>query len=227
MVGGLSRVGGIYGTMADAGDVITLALEMQNQNQQTLNVWYYRVNVAPQAVPIVGIAEAWWNHVKDAYRALALGSYTGHRFLRVHARDAIDPLGEAASWEIPTAERVGTRVAIGDGGQALPPFIAATARLNVATRATRSGSKRFPFLLESDSDAAALTAGFAGLVGDVLLAAATSMILGAPAALVELYPVVYGKGVSDPPVYVTQDVVSYSVNPNVSTQNSRKMGRGA
>lgn len=213
--------------MANVGSNLQIALEMRNIGQQTMNVWHYTVNTSPQDIPVINVAEAWWNHVKAAYRALAVAAYPQQSFVAVHVKDADNPAGEAASWNIPVGETVGTRATPASENNILPPYIAATAKLGVATRATRSGSKRFPFLLEVDQTNGTLAAGFVTLVNAVLTAAATVVLLGAPAALMELTPVVRGVGATNPPVVTYQPITSYAVNLNASTQNSRKIGRGA
>lgn len=227
MVGGSSLVEGIYGTMADVGQKLQIALEMRNLGQQTMNIWYYDITASPQDIPVVNIAEAWWNHVKAAYRGLAVSTFTQQSFVAVHVKDADDPVGEAASWNIPAGEIYGTRTDPGGGANLMPPYVAVTAKLGVATRATRSGSKRFPFMTEADQSNGVVTTAFATLVTAVLTSAAGLILLGAPAALMELDPVVRGVGASDPPVVTYQPITSFAVNLNASTQNSRKVGRGA
>lgn len=213
--------------MALSGDKLQIALEMSNWGQQTMNVWYYEVTSALTDVPVADIAQAWWNHVKTAYRALANVAIVQQAFIAVHVRDADNPTGEAASWAIPAIERNGTRANPPTGGDAMPPYVAVTGRLGVGTRATRAGSKRFPFALETDNLNGSVMAGFSGLCQDILTACTVGVVLGAPALAVDLVSVVRGVGASDPPVVTYQPVISTQVNPYMSTQNSRKFGRGA
>lgn len=217
----------IYGTMALTGDKLQIALEMRNWNQQCMNVWHYEVTGALTDVPAASIAEAWWNHVKTAYRAIATAGIPEQRFLMVHVRDADNPVGEAVSWNIPIGEQSGTRTAPGTGGDALPPYVAVTGRLGVGTRATRSGSKRFPFALEADQVNGVVAAGYVASIQACLSACTEAVILGVPALAVELVPMVRGVGASNPPVVTYQRVISTQVNTYISTQNSRKFGRGA
>lgn len=209
------------------GSHIQVALEMSSQNQQQMNVWYYTVGEIAVGVTAHNIAEAWWNHVKSAYRATAVATQTGFKFLSVTIRDDDDPAGDAATFAITAGEQAGTRSAPAGGSDLMPPYASATARLHVGTRATRPGSKRFGFLYEADNVHGYLDAGFAGVVTGVLAVAATNIVLGAPAALTQLLPVVRGKGSSNPPVITYQPITGYSVSPYVTTQNSRKFGRGA
>jgi len=213
--------------MALSGDKLQIALEMSNWNQQTMNVWYYDVTGAISNVPVADIAQAWWNHVKGAYRALAVANIPEQRFLTVHVRDADNPTGEAASWNIPSGEQAGTRTPPASEGHALPPYVAVTGRLGVGSRITRAGSKRFPFALEADNVNGVVGAAFVGLCQAVLTACTVGVILGAPALAVELVPMVRGVGNSNPPVVSYQQVVSTQVNTYLSTQNSRKFGRGS
>lgn len=209
------------------GSHIQIALEMSSQNQQQMNIWYYEITEIAQGVTAHNIAEAWWAHVKAAYRATAVSTQAAFKFLSVTLRDDDNPTGDAATYAIPAGEQAGTRNAPAGGSDLMPPFASATGRLHVGTRATRSGSKRFGFLYEADNVHGYLDAGFAGVVGGVLAVAADNMILGAPALLTGLMPVVKGKGASKPPVITYQPVTGWSVSPYVTTQNSRKFGRGA
>lgn len=213
--------------MALSGAKLQIALEMRNWNQQTMNVWYYDVTGAITDVPAADIAQAWWNHVKGAYRGLGVSTIVEQRFVAVHVRDADNPMGEAASWNIPVGEQVGTRTAPSTGGDALPPYVAVTGRLGVGSRVTRAGSKRFPFALEADNLNGVASAAFVTLCQAVLTACTVGVILGAPALAVELVPVVRGVGNSNPPVVSYQRIISTQVNTYLSTQNSRKFGRGA
>lgn len=220
-------VEGIYVSSIIQGSHIQIALEMSSQNQQQMNIWYYTVGEIALGVTAHNIAEAWWAHVKTAYRATAVATQAGFKFLSVTIRDDDDPAGDAAAYAIPSAEQAGTRSTPVGGTDLMPPYAAATARLHVGTRATRSGSKRFGFLYEADNVHGYLDAGFKGVVEGVLAAAATIMTLGAPALLTTLVPVVKGRGASNPPVITYQPITGYSVSPYVTTQNSRKFGRGA
>lgn len=206
------------------GSLIEVSLEMLMQGQQTMNVYQYEVVSWPGSVTPVQAAEGWWNHVKADYRAMCWTGY-GSPFRAVRILELNNPSGDYATFDVPTAEQPGTRVVAGSPEMS-PPFCAAGIQLTVGSRVTRPGQKRFPFLLENDMANGALTVVFTPLANALATTIVTSMVLGAPAALVDLLPIVTRKDASGA-VIAHQPVGGYLLNPNVTTQNSRKFGRGA
>lgn len=205
------------------GSLIEITLNMVQLAQQSALVFQYEVvGIAPGVTP-VQIAEAWWSDVKASTRALAQTALFGLPFRTVVIRELNNPAGDYATFDIPPAEQGGTRTT--GSGEAMPPFNAVGVRLVVGTRTTRPGQKRLPFLTEGDNLSGALGAGMVGLV-QTWAANQTALIdLGAPAALTGLQPIVTRK---DAQGFVTawQPVTGYLINPNITSQNSRKIGRG-
>jgi len=205
------------------GSLIEVQMNMLNLGQVNLNVWQYRIVDHIGTVTMVQLLEGWWNHVKATYRAIAPASY-GNSFVSVRGRELNNPSGDYAEFDVPTAERVGTRA--GASGDIMPPFAAVAARLVVGSRVTRPGQKRFPFMLEGDQANGVLVAGIVTAHTTLLAVMIAPMTLGAPAALEQLQPIVVKKDTNG---FVTanQDISGYLVNPNVSSQNTRKFGRGS
>lgn len=192
-------------------------------DQLVMNVWTYQVGGTFSGISAGAVAEAWWNHVKDEYRAMVASGY-GNAFERVIVADMDNPAGDYGDFSIPTAERVGTRSA--GSAQGMPPYAAAGVRLSVATRVTRPGQKRFGWLLETDAAGPGLDPVFAGLVADVMDAATVGVTLGAPALGMDLDPIVVRLDpVTGLPV-AAQSVTGYAINTNTTSQVSRKIGKG-
>jgi len=207
-----------------AASLIEVSLEMLADNQQTMNVYQYRVSSYTGSAGAPEIAEAWWNHVLTTYRALVVTTTT-RIFNEVTVRELNAPTGALATWGIPAAEEDGTRSA-GSLGSFLATFMAVGVRLNVGTRVTRPGQKRIWGLTEGDVAGNNISATYIGLVEDLMDVALSTITLGAPAALVELTPIVCRKD-STGAVTASQDVMSYTINPLVTSQVSRKVGRGS
>lgn len=206
------------------GELLEIALDMRWQGQQVMNVWQYEVQNWPLSVTAVQAAEGWWNHVKATYRALQV-STEPDTFLSVKLRALNNPTGDYAEFDVPTAEKVGTRGSPGAGGN-MPPFSSAGVRLVVGTRVTRPGQKRVPFLREEDNSQGVLQAAFRTLVNTWAAVMVVPMVLGAPAALTDLYPVITRKNATGF-VSAHQYITGYLINNNITTQNTRKFGRGS
>lgn len=95
----------------------------------------------------------------------------------------------------------------------------------MSTRATRPGQKRLPFLCEVDNIDGYVQAILTNLTVSWAQVITQRMVLGAPAALEVLQPIVTRKNAQGA-VLASQPVTGYLVNPLVTTQNSRKLGRG-
>lgn len=204
------------------GSLIEISVQMNWLAQQMYLVYQYQANVVPGGVTAVQLAEGWWNHVKSVHRAMS-PSAVGNTWRQVIIRELNNPAGDYAVFDVPPVEQAGTRGT--PSGDPMPPFTALGIRLVVGTRLTRPGQKRIPFWYEGDQASGVWGAGVVnlGLVWGALMT--VPMILGAPAALAELVPIVARK---DPTGFVTasQPTTGFLVNLNVTTQNSRKIGRG-
>lgn len=209
------------GTTIDHAYEITL--KMSNGGSSLFNVFQYWCLAGTVTATGADLGEAWWNHVKAVYRGLVVGSW-GPFFDSVVSRDLTDPLGLFGEFAIPSAERAGTR-ATPTASQWLPTFNAVGVRLAVGERTTRPGQKRLAILAEEDVVGQDVQAGILALVNSWGLVMTANMLLGAPAALTSLDPIVVRKDATGA-VVANQPITGFVVNPRVTSQVSRKYGRG-
>lgn len=206
------------------GGLVEISNRGTINGQQVMNVWQYRVGAFPGTVTAAQLGEAWWNHVKTTLRAIPTTT-AATAFQSVIVRDLSSLTGDYGEYAVPSGERAGTRAA-GSEPSPLPVFNAAGVRLVVATRETRPGQKRFAGLTETDNDNGQLQTAALAALNAHFAVAVPNMTLGAPAALVVLKSVVVRKGPDGLPVS-SQDVVGYVINPYMTSQVSRKIGRGS
>lgn len=169
------------------------------------------------------VAAAWWDTVKDAWRALNASNDGSATFDSVVLEENV-PEGILGEYPIPDAEREGTRTGVTT--TFLPSFVACGVRLTVDTRATRPGQMRLPFLTEQDVALNAIVGSYLSLAADV-----AAFYVGQQQLSVIPENYVWDNqvwSVANPPIYpaVSQAITGYAVNPYVTTQNSRKLGRG-
>lgn len=205
------------------GSLIEMTVVMRLLGQVTLNAWQYQVDGSAFLVEPVQIAEAYWNHVKATYRGI-ISSALGAAFQSVNILELNAPTGDYAEYPVPILERPGTRGVVGLGDP-MPPFNAVGVRLTVGTRVTRPGQKRFPGLYEGDNNSGILGPEMTLVVNNLMAVMTEPMILGAPAATIVLNPVVTRRDVSGA-VTANQPVQGWVTNPNITSQNTRKIGRG-
>jgi len=206
-----------------AGSLIEIVVNMTAMSQQNLNAYQYDVSSSPGPASAVQIAEGWWNHVKATLRAIWPAGY-GTPFVSVRIRELNNLTGDYAEFDIPIAERAGTRA--NPTGEKMPPFNCLGVRLVVGTRATRPGQKRYSILYEGDQADGVLGSAPITAVNALMAVLTAQMTLGAPAALTVLNPIITRK---DTAGFVTADqpITGFLVNPNVTSQNTRKIGRGS
>lgn len=206
-------------------DLLQITVNYQWLNQEVVNVWTYRVTASLGTDTLGQLAQAYWNHVKGVYRALAPAVTATNIFTSVIAKEMVEG-GDYAEYAIPANERTGLRTfTTGDTFGA--SFLAVGARMTVPSSLTRAGQKRFPFVLDGDVSGNDLGPTIINLVADIMrVAGKEDIILGAPALGTTLLPVIVGEPNASRPTRVYQDVTGYIVSPYVTTQNSRKRGRG-
>lgn len=205
------------------GSKISVSLVMDQAVGKAMNVWTYSV-LELVGTPTAGhYAQAWWGHVKANYRALVNAGF-GLAFQSVRVQELGNPDGEYGEYGIPSGEQSGTRTNPADG-EFQPSFMAAGVRLTVGTRLTRPGQKRFPFLTQSDANVNLLGSTFTGLLVTLMDTMTQNITLGSPAAGVVLVPYVVSLN-ADSTIRASQFVTGYKINPFLTTQNSRKAGKG-
>lgn len=204
--------------------LIEVVLVQSQYNQQVLNVFQYLVADDPALPSAVQIAEAWWNDIKTTYRALIAVGF-GDAAFSVKLRELNNLAGDYGEYDIPLAERVGTRANPAQA-EGLPSFNAAATRWVVGTRATRPGQKRTAFLMEGDNSSGGLQASYKTPLSAFMTHMTSFLTLGAPAALTRLQPIICRKDASGF-VVAHQDVTGFIIANQISSQNTRKIGRGA
>jgi hypothetical protein len=207
----------------EAGMLIEISLVVSFDSVQVYNVWAYEVGTTIAELPADEVAAGWWNTVKGVYRATVRSS-SGFFFKSVVVREMNNTTGALAEWTIPTSEQLGTREGVSTS-EFMPQFNAAGARLTVGSRLTRPGQKRISGLLEVDNVSGRLEAGYITIMNALFDAMTTDITLSTPAVGMVLWPSVFSKDVTGA-VVAHQPVIGYVVNPNVTSQVSRKLGRG-
>jgi hypothetical protein len=176
-------------------------------------------------VGMVQFLEALWNNYKDRLRAVAPANPDVFHFTSLNGTQVGGSL-EFGEFPIPDAERLGLRGA-DDDDTWITGINAWGFRQTVATRFTRPGQKRFPFLVRSDVDGNVLAGGFDALKVAVATAFCSPSTLGAPALAGVAQPIIVHEPGTRDPVRHVQDVTGFVGNENVTSQVSRKAGHGA
>ena len=212
--------------MAITGDALNIILRytMLGQKCQTGQI-YTPGGAAFLTANCDAVGAAWWANVMTEWRALIIDDETQFTFDSVVVEELNGSLG-LGEFAIPIGERSGTRDGTGYGGL-MPPYCAVGVRLTVATRATRPGQKRFPGLTEADVDGNIVGAEFLGLVEDLTVHYDQNITLGAPVALGTLTPKIVHFPTVNKPAYAEQDVQGHVINPNITSQVSRRYGHGS
>lgn len=210
--------------MAFTSEYIRMTLRYEYLGQKLQTARTYRAEGIILLLVTAGqLGEAYWNAIKSDWRAWAPAN-AANIFKSILVEEAGGSLGYG-EYPIPTLEQGGTRD-VTTLGQPLPSFCAVGCRLSVETRDTRPGQMRIPFLYEGDSSGQQWGGVAVALVEGVAETMSSVLSLGAPAATVVMHPQVWrGEDITVPPT-VTQDVIGYVLNSNITTQNSRKWGRG-
>jgi hypothetical protein len=205
------------------GSRIAITLNQVLASQEVMNVWTYSVLEIVGTPTAANYAEAWWNHVKAGYRGLASSSF-GAVFTGVRVTELGNSTGEYGEWNIPSGEQTGTRTPPADP-DAMPVFVSAGVRLSVGTRRTRPGQKRFGFLTQTDANSQTLGTAYQTALATLMGTMVNNMTLGAPAAGVVLVPNIVGLN-ADGTIRDSQLVTGYLINPTITSQVSRRVGRG-
>lgn len=205
------------------GSVLQVSVSGQANGQLLMNVWQFEVTGTFSGISAGAVANAFWQATKTNYRAIAPAGYT-LAFQKVFVEDITEPLGEYGEYAIPTGEQPGSR----DTGAAegLPTFNAVGVKLVVATRVTRPGQKRFGYMTEADSVSGTVASGLVTAVDNLMNTIVGGLTLGVPALGMDLSCVICKKDPTTGELLESQPVVSWLINPSVTSQVSRKAGRG-
>lgn len=211
--------------MPITGSEIKITVRYTYLEQKCENVQYYRpVGAAFLTATMDGVLEAYWNTVKSAFRAIMTDNLPDASWDSILGEE-IDGGLSFAEFPIPVLERVGTRATTGLG-EPLLSFAAGGFRQTVATRLTRPGQKRFPFLFEADVIRNVLGGAYLALLAAVADFFCTDVPLGVPVLTGVLSPEVVHDPTPSRPTRATQLITGFIINPDVTSQVSRKKGRG-
>jgi len=210
--------------MAITAGVVRITLRWTLLSQKCQKAMYFQPGGAAWlTATAAGGAEAWWNHVKTAWRAMIEAS-AGNTFQEVLFEE-IAPAGAFGTYAIPIGEQPGTRSSVGNIGQG-PSYCAVGVRFTVGTRATRPGQMRVPFLDEKDFVGNTVQADFITLVDALADVYDTPIALGAPVATGALIPLVVTLAPGGTSVTAQQEVIGHVTNPVITSQVSRRVGHG-
>jgi len=173
---------------------------------------------------MTGVLEAFWNDIKTLLRGIASTSTAVNTFDSLYGEE-IGGGNSYAEYAVPVAERAGT-LAAGDDGEWVSGLMSVGSKMVVGTHNTRPGQKRLPFLREGDITGNLLTAAAVAKFDPVFAIWSEAHILGAPVATGSLFPEIGGTRIAGVPT-VWQDVVGRLTNTDITSQVSRKKGRGA
>jgi len=211
--------------MSFSATYIEIALRYQLLEQNCTTIRQYSWDgVAIGAASAAQVGEAWWNHYKAAWRALAVNAPSVGRFLSVVVREVGGTL-TYGEYPVPVGEQLGTRTVAG-GVQMAPSYAAVGVRLAVNTLVTRPGQMRVPFMTEADFAGNDVEPGFLTLVNTLADLYDSPQIMGAPIATGVLTPAVVRFGADNDTVLAGQPVVGHVTNPFVTSQVSRRKGHG-
>jgi hypothetical protein len=208
------------------GDVLTFKHFQEQAGQQILNVFHMKVLDASGGDPTgyYDIARGFYFQWANSIRSVQTTALQ-------HLRTECTPLTglEIGIYSNPTP------VLGSDVGQPLPTMNAASIQFVRTTRVTRHGWKRIGGLTEgavtlNDLTAAALTL-INTAIGDCLVPAGAEYQqideAGDNSGTLILAPVIVGDPIAPDPLYRINDVTSVVAKSQVTTQNTRKVGRGS
>lgn len=185
--------------------------------------WYRAAGIAFSLSSAEAVGNAYWQNIKTAWRATHL-NFGNDRTESILVSEP-GGFGEYGTYSIPLSEQIGTHAGVAGDNQ-MPSFVSAGVKLNVSTRVTRPGQKRFWGLMESFQTDGVLNSTYIALV-DTLAGKFSGVIaLGEPVLAGSLEPYIMKINPLDGSMIVGQPVSGHTVSFFVTSQNSRKVGRG-
>ena len=203
------------------GSVLRLTLVQNYMAQEVLNVFYAKQTAGSSSDSPATVVDGFWQDIKAAWRAV-MPDTDDMLITKIVLEDLVTPF-DYYEYVVPTSEQRGTRSYT---GALLNSFSAASIKIVVPTRATRPGGKRISGLTEDVVDRQNLVSSYITLLNTLFAALATGWAATSPGSgsyAVGVYG--YGRPASSSPTF--QQMSGYLVSPYVSSQVSRKIGRGA
>lgn len=213
-----------------AGSTIRFKVFQRVRDQQVLNVFFFDVvDVDPGAtVPIPSwLARSFAQQYFAKIRPLQSNQLTYDR-VEVDEVNGLD----IGSWTFPDPSTGAVAFA------ALPPQDAISVQFVRGNRTTRHGWKRFAGVPETSTDNGIVTPGlqasWTSVLHDALMPEGFPVLRldilndeEEPAGFVDVRLIIWGGNDPGFPTGRKQNVVGFDVKPNISTQNTRKIGRGS
>lgn len=206
-----------------AGSLIEVVVGGNMLNTTWMNNWTFEVVGETGSPSAENIAEAIWNDIKTPYRALVSAVYTSaFQFVRIREMDSAT--GEYGEFSVPSAEQAGSGPT--STSTYLPLFNALGIRFTVGTRLTRPGQKRIPGARGEDINTLVFNAAYLAKADTFAQAMLDCQVLGSPAVATEVRLSVVRLNPATGLPAAHQPVTGFLVNPNVTSQVSRKPGVG-
>lgn len=204
--------------MATDGQIVEIVDRQSTQPDVALNVYHYRVSSGLLTISAATIAQVWWEDCNDVIRNLQTEELL---HIRVTCRNLDNP-ADYGEYLIPLADQPG----LNPSSDAMPRQDAVGVTFRGETVDTRPGSKRICGVPEAQSgEWGLLVPAYLSLVEDYAAHMSSQINSLTPAFVLD--PVIVGFPNDDRPVRVENNIVGYTINPYVTTQNTRKIGRGA
>lgn len=201
---------------------VTLRGQVAGQRWQS-GCWYRITGAAFLTATLLGVAEAYWNDIKTTWRTLQMNTptfTTDELFIEEEGTT-----GQYATYPIPSAEQTGLR-SLSGGMNLSAPFNAFPIRQTVGSRVTRPGQKRYPGVGEQDQNDGSLNGTVLALLGAFAPKVSGGITLGAPVATGVMWAEVCRVDPTTRLIIAKQDVSGFFLPPYVTSQVSRKIGRG-
>ena len=181
--------------------------------QQLLNVYAYELNSG--TVTAADVALAFETQVQTSVMGAIVGGTT------------IDNI-QVYNLEVPDDFAIISSALSGlSSGDGMPPYVSMSILYRRASRAVRNGHKRLGGVSEAHQSQGVLDSATIAILNDFALASATPLIGTSPAFTAT--PKIWRRARLHPTVFTDTffDIASAVVNENLTTQNTRKFGRGA
>lgn len=202
--------------MPNVQDVLKVTYCGQYLNQQVCNVMYYVVAIWTQNTSLEDVIE---RLADDWFTTAARVQVPEFLWLKATLTNVVNP-AEYAEY-VPAAPVQGIFI-----GESTPPFVAASIRQNRQTAITRNGYKRIAGIAESQTDDGYFGPGITPSQDWLDLAGLTYLETTDPSW--QVYPAIVGRDATGAPDLTRINFpVSATLQRYVTTQNTRKVGRGS